>query len=53
MLSKDRVDKKLKELNDPSHQEAHKRWLRLPSEYYKQFTTLKKHAVSYYNSIHP
>ena len=31
MLSKERVDRKLKELNDPSHQESHKRWLKLPS----------------------
>lgn len=52
MLSKERVDRKLKELNDPSHQETHKRWLKLPSEYYKQFTTLKKHTISYYNSLH-
>lgn len=52
MLSKERVDKKLRELSDPAFQESHKRWLKLPSEYYKMFTTLKKHTVSYYNSIH-
>lgn len=52
MLAKDRVDRKLKDLRDPSFQENHKRWLKLPSEYYKQFLTLKKHTTSYYNSIH-
>lgn len=52
LLSKERVDKKLRELNDPSFQENHKRWLKLPSEYFKMFSTLKKHVVSYYNSIH-
>lgn len=31
MLSKERVDRKLKVLNDPAHQESHKRWLKLPS----------------------
>lgn len=52
LLAKEKVDRKLKELSDPAHQETHKRWVKLPSEYYKQFTTLRKHAVSYYNSIH-
>lgn len=52
LLSKDRVDRKLKELSDPSHMDSHKRWLKLPTEYYKQFTMLKKHTLSYYNSIH-
>jgi hypothetical protein len=30
----------------------HKRWLKLPSEYYKQFTTIKKHTLSYYSSLY-
>jgi hypothetical protein len=52
LLAQEKVDKKLKELSDPAHQETHKRWLKLPSEYYKQFTTLRKHTLSYYGSIH-
>lgn len=51
LLSKDRVDKKMKELQDPSFQQVHKRWLKLPSQYYKQFMTLKKHTLANYKSI--
>lgn len=52
LLAREKVGRKLRELSDPAHQEGHKRWLKLPSEYFKQFATLKKHALSYYGSIH-
>lgn len=51
LLSSERVDRKLKELNDPCFQESHKRWLRLPTEHYKQFSLLKKQAITQFRQL--
>ena len=45
LQNKDSAGSKLQEINDPAFDESQKKWLKLPPEYFKMFTSLKKHTV--------
>ena len=48
LLDKERLDRRIKELSHPSFQETHKRWLKIPSEYYKDFASIRKQSAKHY-----
>ena len=51
LLDKERLERRVKELSHPSFQESHKRWLKLPSEYYKDFTQVRRQAARQYEEV--
>ena len=45
LQDKDRICKKMEELNDPAFDESHKKWLKLSPEYFKMYSSLRKHTL--------
>ena len=52
LQNKDRINKKIQELNDPAFDESQKKWLKLSPEYFKMFTVIKKHAVKEHKELY-
>jgi hypothetical protein len=51
LQSKDRLDKIIKQMNDPAFQDDKKRWLKLPAEYYKSFVAIRKQTLNNFKEV--